>query len=70
MYSYEDRIRDRPDHLGVFHAGQSSSAWANNVLASFKISLALSSSLFSRSSSFKRCRSDVLMPSRAPESIS
>src|SRR5690606_25062272 len=41
---------------------RSSSAWAKNALASFRISLALRSSLFSRSSSFRRCRSVVVTP--------
>src|SRR3990167_4980164 len=49
---------------------RSSSAWAKNALASFRISLALRSSLFSRSSSFRRCSSEVVMPSLTPVSIS
>jgi hypothetical protein len=49
---------------------RSSSAWAKNALANFKISLALRSSLFSRSSSYRRCKSVVLMPALAPVSIS
>ena len=48
---------------------RSSSAWAKNALASFKISLALRSSLTSRSSAFICSRSDVVMPSRTPVSI-
>ena len=41
-----------------------------NALASFRISLARRNSLTSRSSSFTRCFSEVVMPSRAPESTS
>ena len=49
---------------------RSSSAWAKNALASFNISLALRSSLFSRSSSFRRCNSVVVTPALVPLSIS
>ena len=49
---------------------RSSSAWAKNALATFKISLARCSSLFSRSSSLTRCAYDVVTPSRTPVSIS
>jgi len=45
------------------------SAWAKNALASLRISLALRSSLTSRSSAFICSRSDVVMPSRTPVSI-
>lgn len=48
---------------------QSSSSWAKKALASLRISLALHSSLFSRSSAFMCSRSDVVTPSRAPVSI-
>ena len=48
---------------------RSSSAWAKKALASLRISLALRSSLFSRSSAFICSRSDVVMPSRTPVSI-
>jgi len=48
---------------------RSSSAWAKNALASFKISLALRSSLTSRSSAFICSRSEVVMPSSTPVSI-
>lgn len=41
---------------------RSSSAWAKNALASFSISLARRSSLTSRSSSFTRCFSAVIVP--------
>ena len=43
---------------------RSSSAWAKNALASFRISLALRSSCTSRSSSLIRCCSAVVGPSR------
>ena len=43
---------------------RSSSAWAKNALANFRISLALRSSRFSRSSAFTRSCSAVLTPSR------
>ena len=49
---------------------RSSSAWAKNALASFRISLALRSSRFSRSSSLIRWASAVETPSRWPESTS
>jgi hypothetical protein len=49
---------------------RSSSAWAKNALASFRISLALRSSRTSRSSSFTRCASLVVTPSRTPASTS
>jgi len=49
---------------------RSSSAWAKNALATFKISLALRSSLFSRSSSLIRSRSMLVRPSRMPVSTS
>ena len=49
---------------------RSSSAWAKNALASFRISLARRSSLFSRSSSFSRCWSVVVTPALAPVSTS
>jgi hypothetical protein len=49
---------------------RSSSAWAKNALASFRISLARRSSLTSRSSALRRSRSDVLTPSRSPLSTS
>jgi hypothetical protein len=40
---------------------RSSSAWAKKALASLRISLALRSSLFSRSSAFICSRSEVVM---------
>ena len=46
------------------------SAWAKNARANFSISLARRSSLFSRSSSFTRCASAVVTPSRRPVSTS
>jgi len=49
---------------------RSSSAWAKNALASFRISLARRSFLTSRSSALRRSRSDVLTPSRSPQSTS
>ena len=49
---------------------RSSSAWAKKALASLRISLALRSSLFSRSRSLMRARSSELMPSRTPASTS
>ena len=49
---------------------RSSSAWAKNALASFRISLALRSSRTSRSSSFTRWATMVVTPSRTPASIS
>jgi hypothetical protein len=49
---------------------RSSSAWAKKALASLRISFARRSSLFSRSKSLTRCASDVVTPSRLPESIS
>ena len=49
---------------------RSSSAWAKDALATFRISLVRRSSLFSRSSSLTRCASDVVTPSRTPVSIS
>ena len=49
---------------------RSSSAWAKNALASFNISLARRSSLFSRSSSLTRWASAVVTPSRVPASTS
>ena len=48
---------------------RSSSAWAKKALANLRISLALRSSLTSRSSAFICSRSDVVMPSRTPVSI-
>ena len=57
------------DELPQDFKRRSSSAWAKNALANFNISLALRSSLFSRSSSFRRCKSDVVTPSLAPVSI-
>lgn len=49
---------------------RSSSAWAKYALTNLRISLALRNSLFSRSSSFKRCRSVVATPALVPVSIS
>ena len=49
---------------------RSSSAWAKNALASFRISLALRSSRTSRSSSLMRCCSAVVEPARWPVSTS
>ena len=49
---------------------RSSSAWAKNALASFRISLARRSSLTSRSRSLTRCVWLVVMPSRTPPSTS
>ena len=49
---------------------RSSSAWAKNALATFKISLARRNSLFSRSSSLTRCASVDVTPSRTPVSTS
>src|SRR5450830_1339501 len=49
---------------------RSSSAWAKNALASLSISLARRNSLTSRSSSFMRCASVVVTPSRMPASTS
>ena len=46
------------------------SADAKKALASFRILLALRSSLFSRSNSFTRCASAVVTPSRTPVSTS
>jgi len=43
---------------------RSSSAWAKNALASFRISLARRNSLTSRSSALMRSRSSLVMPSR------
>ena len=47
-----------------FFKRRSSSAWAKNALAVFRISLARRSSLFSRSSCLSRSSSDVFRPSR------
>src|SRR6185312_9836749 len=49
---------------------RSSSAWAKNALASFRISLARRNSLTSRSSALRRSRSGVVTPSRSPLSTS
>src|SRR5690606_1443090 len=49
---------------------RSSSAWAKNALASFRISLARRSSLTSRSRSLTRCASAVETPGRSPASTS
>jgi hypothetical protein len=71
------KLADRLDPVGITMSvdkgtqdfkRRSSSAWAKNALASFNISLALRSSLFSRSSSLRRCRSVVVMPALAPVS--
>ena len=53
-----------------YFSRRSSSAWAKNALASFSISLARRSSLFSRSSSLIRWASLVVTPSRTPVSTS
>src|SRR5262245_43277793 len=45
---------------------RSSSAWAKNAAAFFRISLARRSSKFSRSSCLSRCRSSVVRPGRRP----
>ena len=47
---------------------RSSSAWAKNALASFRISLALRSSRTSRSKAWMRCCSVVVGPARWPAS--
>ena len=49
---------------------RSSSAWAKKALASFRVSLALRNSLFSRSSFLTRCASLIVLPWRTPASIS
>ena len=49
---------------------RSSSAWAKNALASFRMSLALRSSRTSRSRSLMRCACSVVRPSRWPLSRS
>lgn len=49
---------------------RSSSAWAKSALTSFRISLARRRSLTSRSNSFIRWASLVVMLSRTPESTS
>ena len=49
---------------------RSSSAWAKNALASFRISLARRNSLTSRSNSLTRLASAVETPARAPLSAS
>lgn len=54
----------RIDKAFQFFKRRSSSAWAKNALAVFRISLARRSSLFSRSSCLSRSRSDVVRPSR------
>src|SRR5690606_3471677 len=70
---------DRLDSVGVsvtvdepigYFKRRSSSAWAKNALASFRISLARRSSLTSRSSALIRSRSSVLRPSAWPLSTS
>ena len=60
----------RIDKAFQFFKRRSSSAWAKNALAVFRISLARRSSLFSRSSCLSRSRSDVVRPSRWPPSTS
>src|SRR5262249_11875984 len=56
---------------GQHHFGRrSSSAWAKNAAAFFKISLARRNSKFSRSSAFSRVRSSVVSPARSPRSRS
>src|SRR5258708_39155356 len=45
---------------------RSSSAWAKNALASFRMSLARRSSLTSRSNALRRSRSAVVTPLRSP----
>jgi hypothetical protein len=59
-------INQLPNYL----SRRSSSAWAKNALASLRISLALRSSLTSRSSSLTRSRSALVTPSRTPVSTS
>ena len=58
---------DEPVH---HFSRRSSSAWAKNALASFKISLARRSSLTLRSRSLMRLASAVLTPGRPPASTS
>src|SRR5215470_12097898 len=58
---------DKPHH---HFARRSSSAWAKNAAAFFRISLARRSSKFSRSSCLSRCRSSVVRPGRVPWSRS
>ncbi len=58
------------DEIPQDFSRRSSSAWAKNALASFRISLARRNSLTSRSSSFTRCASSLVTPSRTPVSTS
>jgi len=70
-------LADRLDPIGVTVTinklsqdlnRRSSSACAKNALASFRISLALRSSLTSRSRSLMRCCSPLVTPGRSPAS--
>src|SRR6056297_270485 len=56
---------DEGNHL---RNGRSSSAWAKYADAFFRISLAVRSSRFSRSSCSSRARSSVVRPARSPAS--
>lgn len=64
------RVTVRVNKVPQDFSRRSSSAWAKNALASFKISLARRSSLTSRSRSFTRCASAVVTPARTPVSTS
>lgn len=58
-------------NVDVYDFGlQSSSAWAKKALAVRRVSLARRNSLFSRSRSFTRCASAVVVPGRTPISTS
>ena len=78
-WGHLQHLADRLDPTGVSMlvdegsqdlSRQSSSAWAKKALANLRISLALRSSLTSRSSALIRSLSSLVRPSRIPLSIS